>query len=65
MHLLFITKTPKSQLTAEQPFTKNRKNVGTYQKDTLHPKTKKKPQEMVEGHNHDKIKSQTHQVGDT
>ena len=33
--------TPKSQLTAEQPSTKNTR---TYQKkDTLHPKTKKKP----------------------
>ena len=37
-----LTKTPKSQLTAEQPSTKKDWNLP--QKDILHPKTKKKPQ---------------------
>ena len=38
-----LTKTPKSELTAEQPLTKK---TGTYQKKKiLHSKTKKKPQE--------------------
>ena len=37
-----LTETPKSQLTAEQtsPIT-----AGTYPKDTLHRKTKRKPQQ--------------------
>ena len=35
-------KTPKSQVTAEQPLTKKHWNLP--KKDTLHPKTKRKPQ---------------------
>ena len=37
-----LTRTTKSQLTAEQPLTK--KTLEPTKKDTLHPKTKKKPQ---------------------
>ena len=42
MSLTPLTKTPKSQLTAEQPSTKK---TGSYQKDILHPKTEKKTQQ--------------------
>ena len=38
-----LMKTPKSQLTAKQPLTK--KTLEPTKKDTLHPKTKKKPQQ--------------------
>ena len=37
-----VMRTPKSQLSVERTLTK--KKTGTYQKDILHPKTKKKPQ---------------------
>ena len=37
-----VTKTPKSRLTAEEPSTER---IGTYQKDILNPKTKKKPKQ--------------------
>ena len=40
-------KTPKSQLTAEQPLTEK---TGAYQKDILHLKIKKKPQQDSSRH---------------
>lgn len=43
MSSLFLMKTPKSQLTPEEPLTKKR--LGPTQKDILHPKTRKKPRE--------------------
>ena len=48
MSLPPLMKTPKSitQLTAEK---QSKKKKRTYQKDTLHPKTKKKPHKTVGG----------------
>ena len=41
MSSLPLTKTSKSNIPAEQP---SKKKIGTYKKDILHPKAKKKPQ---------------------
>ena len=62
---LLLTKTPESQLTAEQPLNKkkNKKNVGCTKKDTLYAKTKKKPQDGRRD-TCNKIKSHIHTVDD-
>ena len=59
MNSPLLTKTPKSQLSAEQLAAKN---GGTYQK--RYPTSKEATTREYEGHNHDKIKFQTSQVSD-
>ena len=54
-------RTPKSKLAVEQPSTGGPWNLP---KKIPHAQRQRSFSETVEGHNHDKIKSQTHWVGD-
>lgn len=63
MSSLPLIKTLKSQIAAQKPLTK-KKNAQTTKKDTLHQKTKNKPQKDGRGNNCDKNKFYIHLTGD-
>ena len=64
MRLLHLRKTPKSQLTAEAAVTKKKKLEPTRKKCPT-SKDRDATMRQQEGCNHVKIKSHTHQVGNS